>query len=222
MRPADDTIAIIDPAARVAETDCFNNMVRMTNAPLTYHLPALFGMNSLSMYEDKSPKGIIVLGSGASVYEEHPWQRPLEAWLMPHLKAGVPCLGICYGHQMLAHMFGGTIGFLYEDQKKLAGFRRVRVQNIPGMWKDGEGELVISHREHVSDLPPEFEVIATNETCPIDGFRHSSLPIFGLQSHPEATHDFMRNQEIDYDGDRTRFAFGHRFVASFLTFCTNA
>lgn len=218
MTPIEKTIAVIDPAARVAETGCFNQMARQSSMPLTYHLPAMFGFSSLSIYNDTDPAGVVIFGSGASVYDENPWQRPFEAWLSPLLERGVPCLGICYGHQMLAHMFGGRIDFLSKDREKLIGFRDVAIDSVANIWQKQTGPLVVSHREHVVALPPEFEIIAKSPQCPIDGFRHRSLPIIGLQPHPEATCDFMANQDIPFDANTANFDFGNSLVAYFLRF----
>src|SRR5687767_4113928 len=94
------TVAVIDPAVRVPELDCFNRMSRRTTARLTYRLPALFGLESL--YREDALAGVVILGSGASVNESHPWQDALRDWLRPRLAAGTPVLGLCYGHQLLA------------------------------------------------------------------------------------------------------------------------
>lgn len=220
MTPVSSTIAVIDPAGRVAETDSYNLIARMSRMPTSYHLPGMFGLDSLSIYKDTDPAGVIVFGSSASVMEEHAWQRPLEAWLKPLADRGVPCLGLCYGHQMLAHMYGGRVEFRDPERNKLTGFRNVKVSAVEGLWDACEGPLVVSHREHVTTLPAELRVIATSTDCPVDGFRHVTLPIFGLQPHPEATPDFMRHQDIAFE-ETSPFSFGHRLVEGFLAFAAH-
>src|SRR4029078_898838 len=77
-------VAIVDPAVRVPELDCFNRMSRASTVPLTYHLPALFGLDSL-VRSAEGVEGRVVLGSGASVNDDLPWQDELRSWLEPLL-----------------------------------------------------------------------------------------------------------------------------------------
>ena len=46
-----------------------------------------------------------------------------------------------------------------------------------------------SHCDEVKELPPDFRLTATNETCPIQAMEHTSQPIFGVQFHPELFDD---------------------------------
>ena len=113
---APKTIAVIDPAAGTPELDAFNALAQRSSAlpvAFTYHLPALFGMGSLAQLEARAQlAGVIVFGSAASVHDDAPWQRELNAWLLPRLQsdAGPPVLGLCYGHQVIAHLLGGEVG----------------------------------------------------------------------------------------------------------------
>ena len=60
-------IAIIDPGSRVAELDAFNRLQDLTHGKLSYHLPCIFGMETLALIESELD-GVIIFGSGASVY----------------------------------------------------------------------------------------------------------------------------------------------------------
>ena len=206
-------VAVLDPGTRVPELDCFNRLSRAAAVPLTYHLPALFGLDSLS---DDGLAGVVILGSGASVHDDVAWQHALVDWLRPRLHAGLPALGLCYGHQLLAHVLGGTVDFLREDREKLKGLRQVTVA-ADRLWGDGgTGRMVVSHREAVTALPPGCTLRASTEVCAIEAFTHDTLPIGGLQPHPEATVAFTRNNTVPFDADPAELAFGHGLVDRFI------
>ncbi|RYY63680.1 MAG: glutamine amidotransferase, partial [Comamonadaceae bacterium] len=54
--------------------------------------------------------GVIVTGSAAMVPDRHDWSERTGAWLRDAAHAGLPLLGICYGHQLIAHALGGDVG----------------------------------------------------------------------------------------------------------------
>lgn len=188
-------IMVIDPAMRIAELDCFNQMQMHSPLPLTYHLPSMFGIDSLAAEDMASVRGIVILGSASSVNERAPWQSALESWLMPQLEKKIPTLGICYGHQMLAHMFGGRVDYMHPDREKFKGMRTIELSGSP-WWMQGACTLVVSHNEAVVEAPPSMTVMAKSANVAIDGLQHRTLPIYSLQPHPEATPDFLRNHAI--------------------------
>ena len=206
-------IAVIDPATRTPELDCFNTMARRSPLPLTYHLPALHGFDSL--YREGRPlAGVVILGSGASVYDDVPWIPALSAWLRDRLAPDLPVLGLCFGHQFLAHLHGGEIALLWNGAKR-RGTRIVEVK-APALLPEETGPLVISHREGVVRPPEGWRVVATSPAVTYDGLAHPEWPIWGFQPHPEATAGFVAQNEITVDEPGTAFAFGHRIVAAFL------
>lgn len=220
-------IMIIDPGLRRPEFDAFNHMTRLSSLPLSYHLPAMFGFESFQAIPTADIRGIVVLGSGASVNDRLPWQIQLESWLRPHLESGIPTLGICYGHQMLAHMFGGKIGWIYPDGSKYLQLRQIRIadelpSHAPQGWRSRQGSAVVSHQEHVALVPPSMRVLATSATVPIDGLIHETLPIFSFQSHPEALPGTARGFGLSLTpSEQDALAFGHALVKTFLEYAAN-
>ena len=211
-------VLVIDPGLKIAEVECFNQIALLAQLPCTYHLPAMQGMQSLLAEDLATTKGIVVLGSASSVNDRFEWQLTMERWLRPLLDQGMPTLGICYGHQMLAHMFGGKVGFLHGNQAKDAGFREIRIDGDAGPWKPANGLVAVSHCETVTDLPAVMKVFASSPGVPTDGLRHRDLPVFSFQSHPEATLEFLKNHEIK--GENSQLAFGHGLVRDFLIFAS--
>jgi len=215
-------VVVIDPAVRNAETECFNRMALASPLPLTYHLPCLHGMQSLQAEDMAAARGIILLGSAASVNERLPWQVALETWLRPHLEAGVPTFGFCYGHQMLAFMMGGRIDYMTPERTKLKGMRRVKLKATRA-WPAGEGALVVSHNEAVMEAPRDMEIVATSDAVAIDGLAHRSLPIWSLQPHPEATPEFLVSHQVPAPTPLgAALSYGYSLVDSFLAYAAQA
>ena len=212
-RPTDTHIAVIDPATGAPELDCFNAMARRSPLPLTYHLPGLHGVDSL-LRARSGLAGVVILGSGASVHDDLVWLGALADWLRPHCVAGSPVMGLCFGHQLLAHLFGGEVGMLWAGEKR-RGVRAVHV-DAPRLMPPAEGPLIISHREGVVRPPAGWRTVASSESVAYDGIAHPTLPIWGFQPHPEATAGFLANNGITAADPETAFELGHRIVAAFL------
>jgi GMP synthase (glutamine-hydrolysing) len=209
-------LAIIDPAVKTPELDCFNQLSLRAGIKTSYHLPALFGMDSLRAHED-SLTGLIILGSSSSVNDRHPWQAELENWLKPQLEKKIPTLGFCYGHQMLAYLYGGKVDFMFSDKRKLQGFRKIRI-NPNAIWSSTktEGEVYVSHREAVLECPLSMQVLASSAEVAIDGLAHKTLPIWSFQSHPESTPLFLKNMGDKSPLKPQQFDFGKQIIDTFL------
>ena len=213
-------IVVIDPARQTPELDAFNNMVRTTGLAMSYHLPAMFGLGSLQAENPDNIKAMVILGSASSVNERLPWQIELETWIRPHLERGVPTLGICYGHQMLAFMYGGSVDYIYPDRHKHLGSRIVDMI-ATGPWAAAKGTLMVSHNEVVTQAPGDMQVIASSPEVAIDGLAHKRLPIWSLQSHPEATPAFLHQHQLPLDVHGKSLSFGHSLVQAFLRFAAS-
>lgn len=210
-------LAVIDPAVRVPELDNFNRMVLAApELSLSLHLPALFGMTSLALVPQE-PDALVIFGSGASVYEGLPWQDALNAWLLERMGQGLPILGICYGHQLLAHLLGGKVAFIQPDHFKFKGLRTVQFTKR-GFWGEAgsSGRFIVSHAEAVTEAPEDTDIIASSEVCKVEAFAHKHLPIWGIQAHPEAGPDFVQNQSIDVSQEQRPYTFGQEFIRKFM------
>jgi len=137
--------------------------------------------NSIEKIKDASHiKGIILSGSPLSVYEESP-TIDFSSF------SGKPVLGICYGHQLLAHIFGGIVR---KAEKREYG-RKILTVSLPCILFEGlpkSFNVWMSHSDHVEKLPEGFEAVASTDSSPNAAMQHISGKIFGLQFHPEVTH----------------------------------
>jgi GMP synthase (glutamine-hydrolysing) len=135
-----------------------------------------------TLNEKFNVKGLILSGGPASVYE------PNAPRLNPRiLETNLPILGLCYGHQLIAQITNGKVE---PAACKEYGIAHVTIDKPVGVLKGlGKKEKVwMSHGDTVFAMPPEFEVLAHTENCPVAAFRHKEKPIYGLQWHPEVIH----------------------------------
>ncbi|HUL93561.1 MAG TPA: glutamine-hydrolyzing GMP synthase [Burkholderiales bacterium] len=139
---------------------------------------------------DFAPRGVILSGGPASVYEEATPKAPDEVF-----RLNVPVLGICYGMQTMAAQLGGQV----ENSKvREFGYAEVRARGhsklLDGIQDRINGErhglldVWMSHGDKVTALPAGFKIIASNESTPIAGMADESRGFYGVQFHPEVTH----------------------------------
>ena len=130
----------------------------------------------------RRPKGVILSGGPASVYEEG--APPLEREL---LELGVPVLGICYGMQLIARELGGRV-----ESAEVGEFGRSElVVAEPGRLLAGtppQQSCWMSHRDTVFAPPPGFTALASSTASPVAAFESTGRAIYGIQFHPEVVH----------------------------------
>ncbi len=127
-------------------------------------------------------KGLILSGGPSSVYEKD--APKLDPRI---LHTNLPVLGLCYGHQLLAQLSKGNVK---PARCKEYGTAEVKIDQAVGVLKDlgTEEKVWMSHGDTVFGMPPEFEILAHTENCPVAAFRHKEKSIYGLQWHPEVIH----------------------------------
>tara|TARA_Y100001970_G_C14078344_1_gene773265 strand:- start:284 stop:916 length:633 start_codon:yes stop_codon:yes gene_type:complete len=205
---------VIDPAIVKPAIESFNRISNIAPYPVTYHLPALYGTNSLDMYNSKV-RGIIVMGSAASVNDANDWQKNISDILIDASSKGISILGICYGHQLIGHIYGGQVEPLWSGEKK-QGERIVHLkENI--LWgKPTSGPLLYSHQDGITLAPPGFEVIAESELVSIDAIVSKTEPVWGFQTHIEATQAFVNEHNIPVNNMKKSIQFGHSILDKFI------
>jgi GMP synthase (glutamine-hydrolysing) len=134
-------------------------------------------------------RGLILSGSPANVRMED----------APRLGDGIlgmglPVLGLCYGHQLLAHMHGGEVR---RGERREYGVTEVAVDHAVGILEGMNPieRVWMSHGDTVFRVPDDFEILAHTEISPVAAYRHRGRPIYGLQWHPEVVHT-ERGREI--------------------------
>ncbi len=144
-----------------------------------------------------NPRGVILSGGPNSVYEALEWKAPQVVF-----ELGVPVLGICYGMQTMAQQLGGKVE---SSGKREFGYAEVRARGHSRLFNGiqdrsndlGHGLLDVwmSHGDKVTELPPGFKVIASNESCPVAAMADEDRGFYAVQFHPEVTHT-MKGKEM--------------------------
>lgn len=141
---------------------------------------------SLDTIKQFNPKGIILSGGPSSVYEPDSPQLSSQFWSYVESNK-IPLLGLCYGHQLIAHILGGKVE---PNSKKEFGKTDLHVILRKEIFaRLEEHEIVwMSHGDQVVKLPPGYVVYASTETCPIAAYGNPEKKIFAAQFHPEVQH----------------------------------
>ncbi|KKN47485.1 hypothetical protein LCGC14_0662480 [marine sediment metagenome] len=138
--------------------------------------------------------GIVVTGSPAMVSDREPWSENAAKWLARAVDKAVPLLGVCYGHQLLAHALGGEVG--YHPFGRESGTRDVEMlasaQDDP-LFRDFPGSFraQLTHKQSVLRLPQGAVLLGRNEFEPHQAFRMGTCA-WGVQFHPEFSEAIMR------------------------------
>jgi GMP synthase-like glutamine amidotransferase len=134
----------------------------------------------------------LITGSPKGVYDEEPWIAQLQEFIRAAHAQQRKLVGICFGHQILAHALGGHT----EKSEKGWGIGRyvVDVQTTRPWMQPAlpTGGFYFCHQDQVKQLPTGAERLAGNEFCP-NGMFVIGDQVFGLQAHPEFTPQVMTN-----------------------------
>jgi len=119
--------------------------------------------------------GWLITGSKHGAYESHPWIPPLESLIRDVYAAGVPLVGICFGHQIIAQALGGTV-------EKYDGGWAVGLQSYD--WQGDGVALNAWHQDQVTQRPDGARVLASNSFCENAALVYDTRA-FTVQAHPE-------------------------------------
>jgi GMP synthase (glutamine-hydrolysing) len=130
-------------------------------------------------------KGIILSGSPFSVNEEKAPMVDVKA-----MAEKLPVLGVCYGAQLTAKIFGGNVA---KSDKREYGRANFQVSQTDALLENlpSNSQVWMSHSDTIKQLPEGFELLGTTESIPVAAFKSANTaanPIYGLQFHPEVYH----------------------------------
>ncbi len=163
-------------ARRIRENKVFCEIVPFNQSP--------------ESYKEKNLKGIVLSGGPSSVFDQDAPICTSEVF-----ELGVPVLGICYGLQLIGKLFGGEVERSKEREYGKAIIHIDEKENLLSGVRDNT-VIWMSHGDHLSRLPPQFEVLAHTENIPFAAIGNKQKKMFGLQFHPEVAHTEEGNRII--------------------------
>jgi len=139
--------------------------------------------NTITIEEVKAenPRGIVI---GGGQYLE---ASGSSGAIVQEFKGEIPILGICLGHQLLAKLYRGEVRTAQVGEYAES---EIFVENEDEILKGlaPSFKAWVSHKDEVSKLPKDFIKLAHSATCEIEAMAHKSLPLYGVQFHPEVEH----------------------------------
>ncbi|MEL6676894.1 MAG: glutamine-hydrolyzing GMP synthase [Bacteroidota bacterium] len=135
--------------------------------------------------QETGVKGVILSGGPCSVNDEGAPDFDLEGLL-----GKVPVLAICYGAQLISKNLGGEVASSSKREYGRAIFEHARSsQLLDGV--DTSSQVWMSHGDTIMQLPEDYVVIGQTSSVKVAAYQHESLPVYGLQFHPEVTHSLQ-------------------------------
>ncbi len=168
-----DTIAVIDFGGQY--THLIANRIRRLGV-YSEIVPPDTDRNTFSRY-----CGIIFSGGPHSVLDKDGPSVSREV-----LELQIPVLGLCYGHQLIAKLLGGSVS---RGENREYGIAELTITSHASLFTNlsGEQQIWMSHGDTVEQLPDGFEVLGTTPDCNCAAIGDTARKIFGLQFHPEVT-----------------------------------
>jgi GMP synthase (glutamine-hydrolysing) len=158
------------------------------------HLSILDPREGTDLPDPSEVAGVLITGSHSMVTEHQPWSERVARWLPDIVERGIPLLGVCYGHQLLAYALGGAVGDNSVGREYGTADITLTAQGQTDPLLRDAGALFraqVGHVQTVLTLPAGARLLASS---PMD--RHQAFAVgdcaWGLQFHPEMDVDIIR------------------------------
>lgn len=139
--------------------------------------------------------GIIITGSHTMVTDQTGWMETTADWLMTAVRSEIPVLGICFGHQLLAHALGGKVGYMPDGPEYGTVLLTLTADAVSDPLFGGLSDPVgvqTSHYQSVMELPSGCVLLGYTDRDPHSAFRYGQCA-WGVQFHPEYDADIANS-----------------------------
>lgn len=153
--------------------------------------------------------GWLVTGSRHGVMDDLPWIPPALDFVRASVETGVPVVGVCFGHQLLAQALGGNV--VKSERGWGLGVQQYQLRERPAWMQDAPDTLKFQtiHQDQVDVQPPGSTLIAESDFCPFAMLAYGQSG-FSIQAHPEFDAEFARSLVDEIRGDRVPEALAAR------------
>jgi GMP synthase (glutamine-hydrolysing) len=183
--PGNDTVLVVDLGAQYANVIARRVRERHVYSEIVPHDIAATDLLA------RGPAGIILSGGPKSVYADNALRIDPRIF-----SAGVPILGICYGHQLLATELGGEVTRTGRGE-----YGRTELEAQPDSvllrGQPANQTVWMSHGDAVTRAPEGFKVIAATADTPVAAFEDPARDLYGVQYHPEVSHTPLGGVVLD-------------------------
>jgi len=128
---------------------------------------------------------LLLTGSEASIVIRDKWAEEEAEVIQEAVERGIPVLGSCYGHQLLAYALFGSSSIRRSTQPEVGWIPVQIIRESRILGKKRQAFSFSVHFDEVVNLNADFHVLVSTERCPVQAFQAKDRPIWGLQIHPE-------------------------------------
>ena len=143
------------------------------------------------LFRIKDLKGLILSGGAVSVYDKDAPEYDGGVF-----KINIPILGICYGHQLIAHVNNGKVIQGKSGEYGLTELKLIKESRILNGLNKTE-KVWMNHKDIVKALPENYSVIASTDNSSTAVFENDKDKIYGVQFHPEVSHTINGNKILE-------------------------
>jgi len=176
VNPTDETVIILDFGAQ------YTQLIARRIRECHVYCEILPYTASVREITERRPKGLVLSGGPASVYDDNAPEISQDVYTL-----GIPILGICYGHQLMAKQLDGRV-----DRSEVREYGSASIEPLGDdpLLKDVPpgAECWMSHGDTVVTCPPGFEVTARTRKTPVAAMASRQRNLYGVQFHPEVAH----------------------------------
>ena len=139
-------------------------------------------LDELVLIDENDIEAVVISGAPILLSQVDPTQY--LKWIGPLLNLSVPMLGICFGHQIISLLFGGTV-MIGAEQRVPVSIEKLQDNPVLNGLSQ-HFEMNQDHCEYAT-VPSEFHLLASSDLCENEAMAHKYLPVWGVQFHPEVS-----------------------------------